>query len=84
MVSEVRRRMVPLPRFRVEDDEMEVVLVWVDVDMDDREQWMMKIASRTNIDDEEEEGDDLFGRWGVVAFAVDVVDDGVLVVLRCF
>lgn len=66
MVSEVRRRMVPLPRdrFRVEDDEMEVVLVWVDVDedVDDREQWMMKIASRTNIDDEEEEGDDLFGR----------------------
>jgi hypothetical protein len=37
MVSEVCRRMVPLPRLRVEVDAMEVVLVWA-VDVDDREQ----------------------------------------------
>ena len=38
MVSEVCRRMVPLPRLRVEVDAIEVVLVWVAVEVDDREQ----------------------------------------------
>ena len=64
MVNEVWRRMVPLPpepRLRVED-EIEVVLVWADVE--DLEQWMMKMATRTKIDDDDdgEEGNDLFDR----------------------
>ena len=38
MVSEVCRRMVPLPRLRVEVDAIEVVLLWVELEVDDREQ----------------------------------------------
>lgn len=56
MVSDVRRRMMPLfPRRLVLEDENEVVLLaWVDA-VDDREQWMMKMASRTKMDDEGED-----------------------------
>jgi hypothetical protein len=65
MVSDVWRRMMPLfPRRLVLEDENEVVLLaWVDA-MDDREQWMMKMASRTKMDDEDEDLTavaDLFG-----------------------
>ena len=65
MVSDVRRRMMPLfPRRLVLEDENEVVLLaWVDA-VDDREQWMMKMASRTKMDDEGEDlaaVGDLFG-----------------------
>ena len=65
MVSDVWRRMMPLfPRRLVLEDENEVVLLaWVDA-VDDREQWMMKMASRTKMDDEGEDlaaVGDLFG-----------------------
>ncbi len=56
MVSDVWRRMMPLfPRRLVLEDENEVVLLaWVDA-VDDREQCMMKMASRTKMDDEDED-----------------------------
>jgi len=56
MVSDVWRRMMPLfPRRLVLEDENEVVLLaWVDA-VDDREQWIMKMASRTKMDDEGED-----------------------------
>jgi len=65
MVSDVWRRMMPLfPRRLVLEDENEVVLLaWVDA-VDDREQWIMKMASRTKMDDEGEDlaaVGDLFG-----------------------
>jgi len=66
MVSDVWRRMMPLfpRRLVLEDDENEVVLLaWVEA-VDDREQWMMKMASRTKMDDEDEDlaaVGDLFG-----------------------
>mmetsp|Transcript_4368 Transcript_4368/g.10428 ORF Transcript_4368/g.10428 Transcript_4368/m.10428 type:complete len:80 (+) Transcript_4368:317-556(+) len=65
MVSDVWRRMMPLfPRRLVLEDENEVVLLaWVDA-VDDREQCMMKMASRTKMDDEDEDltaVGDLFG-----------------------
>ena len=58
--------MMPLfpRRLVLEDDENEVVLLaWVEA-VDDREQWMMKMASRTKMDDEDEDlaaVGDLFG-----------------------
>lgn len=55
MVSDVWRMMPLFPRRLVLEDENEVVLLaWVDA-VDDREQWMMKMASRTKMDDEGED-----------------------------
>lgn len=57
MVSDVWRRLV------LEDENEVVLLAWVDA-VDDREQCMMKMASRTNMDDNDEDliaVGDLFG-----------------------
>lgn len=57
MVSDVWRRLV------LEDENEVVLLAWVDA-VDDREQCMMKMASRTKMDDEDEDltaVGDLFG-----------------------
>ena len=65
MVSDVWRRMMPLfPRRLVLEDENEVVLLaWVEA-VDDREQWMMKMASRTKMDDEDEDLTAVGGLFG--------------------